>query len=56
LQETKEELAADISHLKKTTRDTIEAAPELIQEIGNDISTGIKKGWRSFTKWLNSKD
>ncbi len=56
LQETKEELAADISHLKNTTRDTIEAAPELIKEIGNDISTGIKKGWRSFTKWLNSKD
>lgn len=48
-QETKEELSSDIEHLKKTTRDTIEAAPELLQEMGNNI----KKGWRSFKNWLN---
>lgn len=52
-QETKEELSSDIEHLKKTTRDTIEAAPELLQEMGNDISKTIKKGWRSFKNWLN---
>ncbi|MFZ5953530.1 MAG: hypothetical protein ACOYT8_00345 [Candidatus Dependentiae bacterium] len=49
-QEAKEEIQADWEHLKKTTKDTIEEAPELLEEIGEDIKNSFKRGWRKFKK------